>query len=76
MGYITYGKTRSKRGQVELVPEEEWIKVMWTYGKLKMPEGNEVIMEQLLKNRMLNPKQGGIFFCCQIYCIVKSAVHG
>ncbi|WP_268988407.1 hypothetical protein [Paenibacillus polymyxa] len=37
-GYITYGKTRSKRGQVEPVPEEERIKVMGTQEKLKSPE--------------------------------------
>lgn len=29
-GYITYGKTRTKRDQVEIVPEEERIKVMRT----------------------------------------------
>ncbi|MGI2295428.1 recombinase family protein [Paenibacillus sp. GXUN7292] len=32
LGYITYGKTRSKRGQVELVPEEERIK-SWEHMK-------------------------------------------
>lgn len=47
--------THSKRGQVELVPEEERIKVMGRHEKLKTPEEHEVIMERLLKNRMLNP---------------------
>nr|WP_303047208.1 recombinase family protein [Paenibacillus odorifer] len=55
LGYISYGKTRSKRGQVELVPEEERIKVMGTHEKLKTPEEHEAIMERLLNKRMLNP---------------------
>ncbi|MEK4040248.1 recombinase family protein [Paenibacillus sp. FSL F4-0122] len=55
VGYITYGKSRSKRGQVELVPEEERIKVMGTHEKLKTLEEHEAIMKRLLKNRMLNP---------------------
>ncbi|OMF80832.1 recombinase family protein [Paenibacillus glucanolyticus] len=55
LGYITYSKTRSKRGQVELVSEEERIRVMGTHEKLKTPEEHEAIMERLLKNRMLNP---------------------
>lgn len=70
LGYITYGKTRSKRGQVELVPEEERIKVMGTHEKLKTPEEHEVIMERLLKNRMLNPNSrrnifplSGLLYC-------------
>lgn len=58
LGYIAYGKTRSyKRRQVELVPEEEWVKVMGTHEKLKRPEEHEVIMERLLKNRVLSPKK-------------------
>ncbi|AJS58189.1 recombinase family protein [Paenibacillus sp. IHBB 10380] len=70
LGYITYGKTRSKRGQVELVPEEERIKVMGAHEKLKTPEEHEVIMERLLKNRMLNPNSrrnifplSGLLYC-------------
>ncbi|OME64673.1 hypothetical protein BSK65_27100 [Paenibacillus odorifer] len=70
LGYITYGKTRSKRGQVELVPEEERIKVMGTHEKLKTPEEHEAIMERLLKNRMLNPNSrrnifplSGLLYC-------------
>jgi hypothetical protein len=70
LGYINYGKTRSKHGQVELVPEEERIKVMGTHEKLKTPEEHEVIMERLLKNRMLNPNSrrnifplSGLLYC-------------
>lgn len=35
LSFTILGKTRSKRGQVELVPEEERIKVMGTHEKLK-----------------------------------------
>ncbi|GKS13356.1 hypothetical protein YDYSY3_43560 [Paenibacillus chitinolyticus] len=51
-GYITYGKTRSKRGQVELVPEEERIKVMGTHEELKTPEGAlKKLVERIVYNR-------------------------
>ncbi|WP_158081768.1 zinc ribbon domain-containing protein [Paenibacillus selenitireducens] len=55
---------------VELVPEEERIKVMGAHEKLKTPEEHEAIMEQLLKNRMLNPNSrrsifplSGLLYC-------------
>jgi site-specific DNA recombinase len=55
---------------VELVPEEERIKVMGTHEKLKTPEEHEAIMERLLKNRMLNPNSrrsifplSGLLYC-------------
>lgn len=55
---------------VELIPEEELIKVMGTHEKLKTPEEHEAIMERLLKNRMLNPNSrrnifplSGLLYC-------------
>jgi site-specific DNA recombinase len=55
LGFITYGKTRSKRGQVEIVPDDEQIKVMGTHEKLKKQEEHDQIISRLLKNRMINP---------------------
>lgn len=53
-----------------LVPEEEWIKVMGTHEKLNTLEEHEAIMERLLKNRMLNPNsRRSIFpFSGLLYC--------
>jgi DNA invertase Pin-like site-specific DNA recombinase len=55
LGYITYGKTRTKRGQVEIVPEDERIRVMGTHEKLKTQEEHDLIIERLFKNRLMNP---------------------
>ncbi|OMF89471.1 hypothetical protein BK147_25060 [Paenibacillus sp. FSL R7-0337] len=55
LGYITYGKTRTKRGQIEFVPEEEQIKAIGTHEKLKSQEEHEAIKERLVKNRLMNP---------------------
>lgn len=49
LGYITYGKTRTKRGQVEFVPEEEQIKAIGVHEKLKSQEEHDAIKERLVK---------------------------
>ncbi|MFC5405519.1 recombinase family protein [Cohnella soli] len=55
LGYITFGKTRTKRGQVEIVPDEERIRAMGNHEKLKTPEEHEKIIERLTKNKLINP---------------------
>lgn len=55
MGYITYGKTHSKRGQAEIVPDDERIKVIGTHEKLKTQEEHDWIVEWLAKSRVVNP---------------------
>lgn len=59
--------THSKRGQLELIPEEERT---GTHEKPETPEEHEAIMEWLLKNRMLNPNSrrnifplSGLLYC-------------
>lgn len=54
LGYITYGKTRTKRGQVGFVPEEEQIKAIGVHEKLKSQEEHDAIKERLIKNRLMN----------------------
>lgn len=47
LGYITYGKTRTKRGQVEIVPEDERIKVMGTHEKLKTQKEHDAMKRRI-----------------------------
>ncbi|WP_342424860.1 recombinase family protein [Paenibacillus sp. FSL E2-0178] len=72
LGYITYGKTRTKRGQVEIVPEEERIKLMGTHEKLKTQEEHDAIVERLVKNRLMNPNIEEIYFPFRDCSTVKS----
>jgi site-specific DNA recombinase len=81
LGYITYGKTRTKRGQVEIVPEEERIKVMGTHEKLKTQEEHDAIVERLVKNRLMNPNSrrnifplSGLLYCEKCGCRMQFRV--
>ena len=81
LGYITYGKTRTKRGQVENVPEEERIKVMGTHEKLKTQEEHDAIVERLVKNRLMNPNSrrnifplSGLLYCEKCGCRMQFRV--
>lgn len=55
MGYIVYGKTKSKRGRVEIVPFDEVIRVQGSHEVLKTEEEHNQIIAKLAKNRILNP---------------------
>ncbi|MEK8214570.1 recombinase family protein [Paenibacillus sp. FSL L8-0463] len=81
LGYITYGKTRTKRGQVEFVPEEEQIKAIGVHEKLKSQEEHDAIKERLVKNRLMNPNGrrnlfplSGLLYCEKCGCKMQFRV--
>ncbi|WP_195724497.1 recombinase family protein [Paenibacillus monticola] len=82
LGYLIYGKTRTKRGQVEIVPEEERIKVMGTRGKLKTKQEHDGIMERFVKNGLMNSKSrrnifplSGLLYCERCGCKMQFQVE-
>ncbi|MFP4973967.1 recombinase family protein [Paenibacillus sp. CN-4] len=71
LGYITYEKIRTKRGQVEIVPEEERIQVMGKHEKLKTQEEHDAIVKRLVQNRLMNPnnRRNIISLSGLLYCV-------
>jgi site-specific DNA recombinase len=71
LGLITYGRTRTtKRGQLEIVPDEERLKVKGTHEQLKTQEEHDQITDRLLKNRLISPSArkstlalSGLLYC-------------
>ena len=71
-GYVIYGKTRSLRGTVKLVEEEDWIKVKGAHEPLKTEAEHELILAKIVQNNIIPKKTrngmlplSGLLYCAK-----------
>ncbi|MHC1745541.1 MAG: recombinase family protein [Negativicutes bacterium] len=70
LGYIIYGKTRSRRGVSQVVEKQDWIKVKGEHEALKTEEEHEQILAKIAQNTIMHRKSrvgmlplSGLLYC-------------